>query len=239
MMVSPELTIVVLAFNEEETLTSTVGEILAACGELDVPFEVVVVDDGSNDGTAEIARQLMDDHLGLVRLVTHERNEGMGVAIRTGLLSAHGKWVGVLPGDGQFDPADMVRMFRSRDGYDVVIGTVRAHNRLSSDNLLRLILSWGMRITMRLFHPRIPSFNGVLIARRDLIEVSRLVCRTGFVHMEILDRGRLRQPRMRIASVPIVVRPRRAGQSKVANLTTILHLLGDMVNLRISYLRDT
>jgi len=234
--VIPELTIVVLAFNEEEALEATVEEVVktfAGCG---IAFDLVLVDDGSSDGTPAICAKLSRRYEGLVSAVSHERNLGMGAAIRTGLAVARGTWVGILPGDGQFGPADMRRLFEARESCEFVAGDVTASSRLKSDNLLRLLLSWGMRTVLRLLHPRMPRFNGVMVLRKQAVQVERLVCTTGLVHLEILDRGRRQNVPARIHYLPITIRPRIAGRSKMTNVRTIITIIGDMARLRLCYL---
>lgn len=228
---TPALSIIILAYNEVDNLAAMVAEIVQAMAGIDL--ELVMVDDGSTDGTRQAAERLCAAHPAHRRLCVHPTNLGMGAAIRTGLNAAAGEWIGILPGDGQFDPADMRRMYESRDQAELVAGEVMIANRAKADNLLRVVLSLGMRLSMRTLHPYMPAFNGVMVVRRDAVDFRRLVCTTGFVHMELMDRNRRAGGRHRY--VPIKVRPRTAGHSKVANLATISRMVGDMIRLRLAY----
>ncbi|MCB1155580.1 glycosyltransferase family 2 protein, partial [bacterium] len=79
------LSIIIPAFNEESTLAHVVERIDHALAGEKVPYEIIVVDDGSTDATAEVARKLEREN---VRLVRHETNQGAGRAVRTGLDAA-------------------------------------------------------------------------------------------------------------------------------------------------------
>lgn len=96
---APNVSIVVLAFNEQADLRSTVDSILEAASTVsDIAIEIIVVDDGSTDATAEVARQLQQEVPNL-RCVRHERNRGMGAAIRSGMHAATMDSILYLPGD--------------------------------------------------------------------------------------------------------------------------------------------
>lgn len=84
----PDISIVIPAFEEEERLGSTLDKILAYISENSVNAEIIVVDDGSRDATAEVARRASDNASVPVRIVRYEPNRGKGYAVRAGLLAA-------------------------------------------------------------------------------------------------------------------------------------------------------
>ena len=89
------LTVVVPAWNEAENLKRYRAELLPVLGELDIPVEVVIVDDGSTDDTLVVARALGEP----VRVVPHQRNQGLGAAVRTGIAAARGDLVVTIHAD--------------------------------------------------------------------------------------------------------------------------------------------
>lgn len=113
-----KLTVVMPAYNESKTLERVVEAVRAT------PFdkEIIIVDDGSSDGTADIARRLAS---GEVRALFHERNQGKGAAVRTALAAATGDVVLIQDCDLEYDPADYGRLLQPiLDGHaDVVFGT--------------------------------------------------------------------------------------------------------------------
>ena len=94
---SVELTVVVPVHNEQDNIAPLVRV---------VPFEIVFVDDGSRDGTAD-ALCRAQEATPMLRVVRHDRSAGQSTAIRTGVMAAHGRWIATLDGDGQNDPADI------------------------------------------------------------------------------------------------------------------------------------
>ena len=99
---SQRLSVVMPVFNERATLRPALDRLLKT--QLQVPFEVIVVDDGSTDGSVEVIEDLTAS--GDVRLVRHRLNRGKGAAIRTGLEAATGDIATVCDADLEYDPAD-------------------------------------------------------------------------------------------------------------------------------------
>jgi glycosyltransferase involved in cell wall biosynthesis len=101
---APELTIVVPVYNERVRVHQALEQI-AAVDLAPGSFEVLVVDDGSTDGTSEIlANGAWPDH---VRVVSHPRNRGKGAALRTGVGEARGRWSAVMDADLEYNPAEI------------------------------------------------------------------------------------------------------------------------------------
>jgi len=99
-MPPPELSLVIPAHNEAASIAALLAEAERALASRDA--EIVVVDEGSTDGTAEACR-------GAARVLRHERNAGQSAAILTGIRAARGRWIATIDGDGQNDPADIAR----------------------------------------------------------------------------------------------------------------------------------
>ncbi len=99
------MTVIVPVYNERATVAEIVRRVRAA--DVPVTVDVVVVDDGSNDGTDKVLAAIEDS---TVRVVTHERNAGKGAAIRTGLAHARGDLVVIQDADLEYDPDDWPRL---------------------------------------------------------------------------------------------------------------------------------
>ena len=108
-----ELSIVVPVRNEQDNILPLLAEIHAALGER-LEFEVLYVDDGSNDGTAGVLRAAMTRYPRL-RVISHRRGCGQSAALYTGARAARGAWIATLDGDGQNDPADLPMLLAARD----------------------------------------------------------------------------------------------------------------------------
>jgi dolichyl-phosphate beta-glucosyltransferase len=123
MSAAPDLTVVIPAYNEEHRLPPSLRAIEAYLRASDHNGEMIVVDDGSSDGTATAVEDLVAEGLRL-RLIRHERNLGKGAAVRTGMLEATGRVVLFTDADLSAPIADVESLIRSLDaGADVAIGS--------------------------------------------------------------------------------------------------------------------
>ena len=114
------VTVIVPAYNE----AATIEQVLRRVAELQLDAEILVVDDGSGDDTAEIVGALESQIAGL-RLIIHERNQGKGAAVRTGINASRGEIVMIQDADLEYDPADIPRLLEPLNNRvaDVVYGT--------------------------------------------------------------------------------------------------------------------
>lgn len=118
-----KLSVVVPAHNEEKNLPPTIGDLQAALRREAIPYEIILVNDNSTDGTAEVIRSLMANDP-CVRTVDRRPPGGFGRAIRSGLELVEGDCVVICMADSSDDPADVVRYYRKlEEGYDCVFGS--------------------------------------------------------------------------------------------------------------------
>lgn len=212
----PTVTAVVMAYNEAANLEAVVREIDGVLRGLGGGGEILIVDDGSGDGTGPLADRLAGDVPG-ARVVHHEANRGLGGVYRTGFAEARGDFITFFPADGQF-PASIIADFLPRmDDADMVLGYLPAVKR----SLVARFLSGAEKLLYRLLFGRMPRFQGVLMFRRSLLDALPLKSsgRGWAVLIELIlraSRGGFRQ-----VSVPTGVRPRMSGTSKVNNLRTV------------------
>jgi acetyltransferase-like isoleucine patch superfamily enzyme len=230
------LSVVVPAYNESAAVAETVANIRRTLISHGVSYALILVDDGSTDETPSRLARLAGEDATNTRVLTHPRNLGLGRAITSGYSVANSEWVSWLPADGQFSAEDLYALYTARTGKDAVIGRVKSSTREQADNRLRVVVSWVSRLVMRLLHPHMPHFNGIMVVRRNRVPVDHLLCSTGFVNMEILDRIRRTSKDFSIGECEVNVFPRRSGRSKVANLRTALTVVYDLCALRIDYL---
>lgn len=151
-MAEPHLSVVLPAFNERDTLAVSLGEVFAALAALPRPSEVLVVDDGSTDGTAALVEEQIGRQPSL-RLIRLSRNFGKESALCAGLEHARGAYVALLDADLQDPPGEMLRMLATAEqGFDVVYGVRRSRRsglvrwlgyRIFY-RLLRLVGAWRM-----------------------------------------------------------------------------------------------
>jgi len=216
-----------MAYNEVASLEGVAREIQAALLRIGRPHEIVIVDDGSRDGTGALADRLSLEVPGL-RAVHHDPNQGLGGVYRTGFKQAHLELVTFFPADGQFSATIIEQFVPLSADCDFVLGYLPERAR----SPLARFLSGAERLLYRgLFGP-LPRFQGILMFRRAVLD--RLTLRSDgrgwAVLMELLIRASRAGLRMR--SVPIELRPRSSGVSKVQNLRTIVSNLRQVLALR-------
>ena len=130
---SVEVTILLPAYNEEQSIGNTIREIK----KLHPDYEIFVVDDGSTDRTQEEAVKAG------ANVWKHPHNIGNGAAIKTGLRYASGEWVLMMDADGQHKPADIAKLLEYRDNYDMVVGARTRGSRTSwHRDLANFIYNW-------------------------------------------------------------------------------------------------
>jgi glycosyltransferase involved in cell wall biosynthesis len=111
-----DVSILIPAFREEEAIHDVVLAVHEVMSSRDESYQVVVIDDGSDDGTAELARTAGAE------VIQHAYNIGNGAAIKTGIRAARGSTLVMMDGDGQHDPVDIPPMLEMMDTYHMVVG---------------------------------------------------------------------------------------------------------------------
>ncbi len=163
------LSVVVPLFNEAESLASLVQQLLSALRPLNLPFELVLVDDGSRDGTCEALQRLSGEIPELVAVLLR-RNYGQTAAMAAGFDASRGQVIVTLDGDLQNDPADIpLLLSKLAEGYDLVSGW--RHQRQDS-RLSRLVPSLlANRLIARVTGVALNDYGCSLKAyRREVVE---------------------------------------------------------------------
>ncbi len=117
--------IVIPCWNEEKTIGRAVLETRAFFESLAAPFEIIVVDDGSADRTAETVQNLSKE-IPELRLIRHEKNLGKGAAVKTGVAAASGEWILFLDADLSTHPSAFKKFLPHLAEADIVIGSRRS-----------------------------------------------------------------------------------------------------------------
>jgi len=163
------LSVVVPLFNEAESLASLVQQLLSALRPLNLPFELVLVDDGSRDGTGEALQRLAGEIPELVAVLLR-RNYGQTAAMAAGFDASRGQVIVTLDGDLQNDPADIpLLLSKLAEGYDLVSGW--RHQRQDA-RLSRLVPSLlANRLIARVTGVALNDYGCSLKAyRREVVE---------------------------------------------------------------------
>jgi glycosyltransferase involved in cell wall biosynthesis len=156
----PQVTVIVMAYNEAVTLESVVQEIGDTLASAALDGEILIVDDGSRDGTCAIADTCAAKDA-RVRVIHHEVNRGVGEVYRSGFFAARGALVTFLPADGQF-PATVVTMMvdEAREA-DLVLGYLP--DQQGTRSITGKLLSAAEKMFYRVLFGAMPRFQGVLM----------------------------------------------------------------------------
>jgi glycosyltransferase involved in cell wall biosynthesis len=231
---SPDLSVLVMCYNEAGTLKAFVRELMLVLDQLPVRYEIVVINDGSTDETGVLANELAATTPS-VRVVHHRENEGLGGVYRTGFRTVRGGIGTFFPADGQFPASILAGFVPLMRDYDLVLGYVTAPRPFVASALSRL-----ERLLYRALFGRLPAFQGVMMFRRELLQ--RVQLRVGGRGWGVLMEFVIKCSRLpvRAISVPTPLRPRTKGKSKVvniqairANLAEALHLRAELWNLHL------
>ncbi|BBB32350.1 glycosyl transferase family 2 [Thermotomaculum hydrothermale] len=115
-----KLSLIIPVYNEKENIDAFLSEVIEFCKSFSFPYEIIVVNDGSSDGTERILNDFKDEK---VRIIHHKHNIGNGGAVKTGIRNAKGEYVIMIDGDGQHYPKDIARILEKlEEGYHLVVG---------------------------------------------------------------------------------------------------------------------
>jgi glycosyltransferase involved in cell wall biosynthesis len=226
---APSVSVIVMAYNEAGTVASVLREISETLAPSGLTYEVLVVDDGSDDGTGDIADEVAAS-VPEIHVLHHGVNRGIGEVYRTGFSAARGDYLTFLPADGQF-PATIVTQFASLiPEADVVVGYFTDIRRSPAAR----VLSACERLLYRVMFGTLPRFKGIMMFRRTVLSDLHIEPsgRGWGVLMEIVVKAS--RAHFRIASVATPLRARQSGHSKVNNLRSVLANLRQALELRRS-----
>jgi len=223
---APRISLVFPVWNELPNLEPLLDSALALGRRLGDPFEIVVVDDGSRDGSREriLARARQHPE---IRLLTHRANRGYGAALRSGLREARGELVFFSDADLQFDLDELERLLVHSEGFDVVAG-YRSPRR---DPWGRRVIAfaWGTLVRLLFDLPVRDIDCAFKLFRREVLDAIPIESIGAFVNTEILVRAR--RAGFRIGQLPVSHRARRHGRQSGAHPRVILHALRELALL--------
>lgn len=218
------------AYNEAANIRAAVDKGLAVGKRLAAEYEVIVVDDGSRDGTGREVEALAREHYPRVRLVKHELNLGYGAALRTGFKRSLFGLVFFTDSDNQFDMAELEGFIPMMADHDIIAGF--RVNRC--DPLQRSITSWFYNQLVRLlFRVKARDVNCAFkLMSREVVQKVSIECDDFFVNTELLAKAT--RLNFKITERGVRHYPRTAGATSVRlsdvprTLTTIATMWGRM-----------
>jgi len=215
------------AYNDEGSIAELVRSVDAVLRELTDDYEVLVVNDGSHDGTAEVLRALSAE-VPRLRVISHAKNRGYGGALRSGFAGAQKELVFYTDGDGQYDPTELRQLVAAlKDSVDVVQG----FKRHRQDPLHRVIIGRVYRRFVKLaFGLRVRDIDcDFRLIRRRVFERVQLEFDSGVICVELV--ARIQRAGYAFVEVPVSHYPRLHGQSQFFRFDRVYQTGRDLLRL--------
>jgi glycosyltransferase involved in cell wall biosynthesis len=223
----PGLSVFFPAYNDSGTIASLVITALQSARRLTPDFEVIVVNDGSADATAQIAEELARTYPE-VRVVHHQGNRGYGAALRSGFAAATRELVFYTDGDAQYDPAEMAALW---DAFSDDVDLVNGYKISRSDPLHRIVIG-------RIYHHTVKLLFGLKVRdvdcdfrllRRSIFDRVSLEKSSGVICLEMMKK--IQDAGFRIAEVPVHHYHRAFGKSQFFNFRRLFKTAVDVARL--------
>jgi glycosyltransferase involved in cell wall biosynthesis len=225
------LSILMPVYNERERIERAIAEVLAT--ELPADFELIIVDDGSTDGTRDILRSREPDDR--VRLMEHDHNQGKGAAIQTALREARGEFSCIFDADLEYDPADLALLMPPLlDGRSNASFGVRAFDGYTSHSFLFVLGNKGVTLACNVL------YNVYL---HDIMTCHKMIRTDIFRSLPLRSAGfaiepeitaRLVQRGERIFEVPVHYRARSTDEGKKLTALDGFRVIGTLLRCRFS-----
>ncbi|KTD24784.1 glycosyl transferase, group 2 family protein [Legionella lansingensis] len=220
-----DVSIIIPVYNEVDNVEALYKEIAAALSLERFIYEVIFIDDGSTDGTAERLR-LLSQNLPNLRVLYHRRNFGQSAGLLSGAKAAQYSMLVTLDGDGQNDPHDIPRLFEQRkDARTVVLGIRKKRD----DNILRRLSSRiGNGVRKRLLNDDCPDTGCSL----KLFPRDAFLALPHFNHFHRFLPALFKRAGFRLINLPVNHRPRRHGVSKYGIMNRLFVGIYDLIGVR-------
>jgi glycosyltransferase involved in cell wall biosynthesis len=220
--------LIILCYNEKDSVQKVYAEARKVMARVSSPRrEIILVDDGSEDGSREVIRRIAQKHPG-TKAVFHPRNQGIGPALRSGYAQARNENVCMVPGDGQFNLRELVPFAVVEEGSFISF----YREKQAGYSLFRRFVSRVNKVINRVFLGlQLRDVNWVKIYK--LKELSRLDLRlrSSLVESEICAKLALRGNRC--LQTPSVYHPRQGGRARGASLKILWKALLETIRLAL------
>ncbi len=220
------ISIVFPAYNEQDNIASAVNAAREALGKYAKTIEIIVVNDGSRDGTRAVLDRLTEEDASVVA-VHHPHNRGYGAALRSGFAVARGEYVFFTDSDLQFDLEEIGLLIPWVGKYDIVAG----YRKTRADPPHRRVNAWAWNTLIRMsLGIKVRDIDCAFkLFRRGVFDSMKLTSVGALINTEILAQAQ--QHGFSIKEVPVSHFPRLSGAPTGANLGVILRAFRELFSM--------
>ena len=231
-MSEEHLTVIIPCFNEAKNIAQTVDSVLEVLKTLPMQSCILMVDDGSTDGTGERMEDICHRHAEC-RMRVNPRNLGIGRSVLQSYAEIpSGGWVTVCPGDNEFVFSSIRNHLAVRDRYDLILGYV--HNTVTRTLPRRIASQSFIEAVKFLYGFPYRYLNGMKLYRVDIFRGIEVVSGGHAFNAELIAKAILRNPEIRVGEVPFVQLGRGAGKSKAISPQSIVRAVQEVVRGYVS-----
>jgi len=225
-----KLSVFLPVYNEEANIKSVVLATKTALTGVAAEWELIIVDDGSTDGSAKLIRELSESEK-RIKVITHKANEGYGASITSGLYGSRYPWISFIDSDGQFDFTEITNFINKQKetNADLVIGYYKKR-QVSAFKVVTSKL-WELTVVV-LFGLKVRDIDCgfKLISKKVIDTIAPLESRRGaFISSELLIKAKNKG--FKIVEIPVSHYPRLKGVGTGRNLNVIIKSFVDLLRL--------
>lgn len=223
----PRITLFFPVYRDERTVETVTRKAITVLSAVASEYEIIIIDDGSPDRSAEIAEELAAQNES-IRVIRHGRNRGYGAAIKTGFANSRYEWICLTDGDDEYDVFDLYKLIRLRDFYDLII----TFRYVKSYSGFRQFTSWTYNKVLKVLFktPYRDISTGLRLVRKSLVDELNLTSNSPFIGAELAIKTMLRG--FRVGEVGIQTFPREFGKGASVTPANILATIRDMLSAR-------
>ena len=225
---NPSLTIFFPCYNDRETIGNLIKNANSVAREWTQDYEILVIDDGSHDGSQNLLKKIQLEYPYLQTLF-HEQNQGYGAALQSGFYGAKKDWIFYTDGDGQYDILELRKLLPLMNEN---IALVNGYKLKRSDAWYRKVLG-GIytSIAKTVFRIRVRDVNcDFRLMKRNIFKTIKLNSKSGAIGLELIKKIELAG--FKVIEYPIHHYPRIYGRSQFLNLQRIFQTITDLVRIK-------
>lgn len=231
----PSVSIVIPAYNEEQALSAIAMRSLAALRKNCADYELLILNDGSSDGTGRVMEEIKQTDPDHVRLMTHPANLGIARTLEDLYAAASKEYMFDIAGDGQYPPEILDQMMPLLDHYDIIVCNRVLKHYTPYRKLISFCYRWMPRI---LFGVDLYDSGSTKCRKRTIMTDIQVISKGVFVEAERLIRAVKRG--YRITKIDMMQDARQGGKARGARFPMVLQAVKDLLNVwvRLEILRQ-